>query len=135
MASRAPPVLEYSNQKSQDLARGWRWGAYALAAVPIAAVGSVHLVYAVEWYVNGEQPIPPHHGADNAVEEVLYWVSEILMILFGMSIGAAVFLPAVALVKGLSRPTLVLVLPTATWLASFVLIATDPLDAMYFWVD
>jgi hypothetical protein len=136
--SRPPaPVLDYSKHSDRraDVPRGLRWVVYLLAAVPVAAAVSVHLVYAVEWCVNGERPIPPHHGPDNVVEEVVYWASGILMMLFGVGVAGAMVLPLVALAKGLSRVTLVLFLPAATWLTSFALLAVDPLRAMAFWVD
>ena len=55
--SRLPaPVLDYSKHADRRgyLPRGWRWCAYLLAAVPWAAVLSVHLVYAVEWVLDRE---------------------------------------------------------------------------------
>jgi len=128
-------VLEYSLRKAHPLTRVWRWAAYTLTAVPVAAVASVYAVYAVEWFVNGERPIPPHHGPDNLVEEAFYWLSGALLIAFFISAAGVAVLPVVALTMGLSRSTLVLFLPVAAWLASFVLLAVDPIGAMDFWID
>ena len=130
------PVLDYSGERGQRrIGRGWWSVAVLLASLPVAAVLSLHLLYAVEWFVNGEPPIPPHHGPDNGVEEVLYAATHILLLLFAFSAVLDAFLPIVAFVKGRSRPPVLLVLPTAAWLASFFVLIVDPWGALYLLKD
>ena len=128
------PTLQYSMPALDPLGRLWRWLAVALAALPVAAVGSIHLIYFEEWAVNGEAPIPPFHGPNNPVEAVLYNASAVLLLLYLFSIIADVVLPVVALAKGL-RPPLVLVLPAVMWVVCFVILLADPVGAMNFWID
>lgn len=131
----APPVLEYLKPATTAYARVWRWSAVLLAALPVAAILSVHAVYAVEWVVNGEQPIPPHHGPNNLLESALYNVSGVLLLVFVPSLIPSLFLPAVAhthYAKGVPPITF---LPLASWVASAIILGIDPVGAMYFWAD
>ena len=126
--------LQYSTT-ADALGRPWRWVAVMLALLPVAAVGSIHLVYGVEWLVNGERPIPPLHGPDNIIEEALYLASHLLLLPFLFSVAADAALPVVAVAKGVHRPPLLFVLPVASWAVGFVILFADPIRAMYFWVD
>ena len=136
--SRLPaPVLDYSKHADRRgyLPRGWRWCAYLLAAVPWAAVLSVHLVYAVEWVVNGERPNMSHNGAANALEFVLYKVTRVAFSVAYVSIAASVILPATAYPALGKRIPPVLFLPVACWVAALIVLVVDPFRAMYFWLD
>ena len=128
-------LLEYSPPTRDTVGPAWRWLAVVLAGLPVAAVGSIHLVYVVEWVVHGEEPIPPFHGPSNSVEQVLYLASHLLFFPFFFSIALDVALPAIALAKGCSRPPLLLALPTVLWAVGFMLLLADPVGAMYFWID
>ena len=128
-------LLEYSPPAPDAVGRAWRWLAIVLAVLPVAAVGSIHLVYVVEWVANGAEPIPPFHGPNNLVEELIYLLSHLLFFPFFFSIALDLALPAVALAKGCSRPPLLLALPTVLWAVGFVLMLVDPVGAMYFWID
>ena len=127
-------LLEYSQPAADPLGRMWWWVAVSLAALPAAWVLTLHLLYAEEWLVNGERPIPPFHGPDNAVESVLYPLTFILFFAFFLSILGGVLLPVVAMARG-RQPSLILVLPAAAWVLACLIMLADPVHAFYFWVD
>jgi hypothetical protein len=132
MTSQRP--LEYCPPAVDSVGRLWRWIALLLVALPWAWVLSVHLLYAEEWLVNGERPIPPFHGPDNPVEGVLYPLTYVLFFPFLASVLGGVLLPVVALAKG-RRASLLLVLPGAAWALAIVTVLADPVHAFYFWLD
>lgn len=47
----------------------------ALAMYRLVAFGMNYTVWVAEFLVNGTRPIPPHHGPDNWVEEVVYFMT------------------------------------------------------------
>ena len=134
MSRPAAPVLEYSTTSIRDLPRFWWWSAVLLAALPIGAVLSVHAVYEMEWVVNGEQPIPPHHGPADSLEAAFYNVSGVLLLLFPFWLVPAIVLHF-ARPMGPRHIAPVLFLPLASWVASLIILMVDPVGAMYFWLD
>ena len=98
-------------------------------------VVSSHLLFAVEWVVNGEQPIPPHHGADNTVESVLYAVTGLSLLTFVPALVVSGAVMVAVQRPGADRPLPLVFLPLVAWVMALVVLMMDPVGAMYFFMD
>jgi hypothetical protein len=50
---------------------------FLMTLYPLVATAGLYSIWLCKYIVNGERPIPPHHGASGWLEEALYLVGEV----------------------------------------------------------
>ena len=104
---------------------------------PVLMAVSLHLVYVVEWIGHGERPIPPHHGAQNVLEEVLYaafalsFLNAVHLFVFWLAAYLTALMPFEPRIYR-HRWTY---LPLLTWAGGIATLIIDPIGAFDFWID